>query len=52
VWVIDTKIIVRLLTADNALHVARAGDCSAFLSFDRNLVKRFKGITPLPVEMP
>jgi predicted nucleic-acid-binding protein len=36
----------------DALHVARAGHCSAFLSFDRNLAKRSKGVTPVPVEMP
>lgn len=36
----------------DALHVARSGRCSSFLSFDRNLVKRSKGVTSTPVEMP
>ena len=36
----------------DALHVARAGHCSAFLSFDRNLFERSKGLTPVPVEVP
>jgi predicted nucleic-acid-binding protein len=36
----------------DALHVARAGHCNAFLSFDRNLVRRSKGVTLLSVDMP
>lgn len=36
----------------DSLHVARSGHCSSFLSFDRNLVKRSQGVTPVPVEMP
>jgi predicted nucleic-acid-binding protein len=36
----------------DALHVARSEHCSAFLSFDRNLVKRARGITSVPVESP
>lgn len=36
----------------DALHVARSGRCSAFLSFDGNLVKRSKGVASIPVEMP
>lgn len=35
----------------DALHVARSDHCSAFLSFDRSLVKRSRGVTPLPVEI-
>lgn len=36
----------------DALHVARSGHCSSFLSFDRNLVKRAKAVTSIQVEMP
>lgn len=36
----------------DALHVARSGHCSSFLSFDRNLFKRSQGVTSTPVEMP
>lgn len=36
----------------DALHLARAGDCSAFVSFDRKLVQRAKGLAPIPVVAP
>jgi len=36
----------------DALHIARAGRCRAFLSFDKGLVKRAKGMTPIPVQAP
>ena len=36
----------------DALHLARSAHCSAFLSFDRDLIKRSRGITAIPVEMP
>lgn len=33
----------------DALHLARAGHCSAFVTFDRKLAKRAKGLSPTPV---
>lgn len=36
----------------DALHLARAGHCSAFLTFDRKLVKRAKNVSPVPVILP
>lgn len=36
----------------DALHLARSGHCSAFVTFDRKLVKRARGITAIPVELP
>ena len=36
----------------DALHLAKAGQCSALVTFDRKLAKRAKGIAPVPVEVP
>lgn len=36
----------------DALHVARSGHCSTFVSFDRRLVKRSASVTTIPVELP
>ncbi|SNS94227.1 type II toxin-antitoxin system VapC family toxin [Sphingopyxis indica] len=36
----------------DALHLAKAGHCNVFLSFDRKLAKRAKGRAPIPVETP
>ena len=36
----------------DALHLARSSHCSAFVSFDRKLAKRAKGMSPIPVEAP
>ncbi len=36
----------------DALHLAKAGHCSAFVTFDRKLAKRAKGLAPVPVEVP
>jgi predicted nucleic-acid-binding protein len=36
----------------DALHLARSGHSSAFVSFDRALAKRAKGLAPIPVEVP
>jgi len=36
----------------DALHLAKAGDCDVFLSFDRKLAKSAKGRVPIAVEMP
>ena len=36
----------------DALHLAKAGHCDVFLSFDRKLAKRAKGRAPIPVETP
>jgi predicted nucleic-acid-binding protein len=36
----------------DALHLAKAGDCTAFLSFDKKLAKAAKGQFSVPVEAP
>jgi predicted nucleic-acid-binding protein len=36
----------------DALHLASAGDCSAFLSFDRRLTKVAARLSAIPVEAP
>ena len=36
----------------DALHVARAGECSEFLSFDRKLAKLAAGLIDIPVASP
>lgn len=36
----------------DALHLAKADGCSAFLSFDRKLAKAAEGRSSVPVEMP
>jgi predicted nucleic-acid-binding protein len=36
----------------DALHLARSGHCSAFITFDRKLAKSAKGIGAIPVEAP
>jgi predicted nucleic-acid-binding protein len=36
----------------DALHLAKSGHCSAFVTFDRKLVKRAKNLAPIPVEVP
>jgi predicted nucleic-acid-binding protein len=36
----------------DALHLAKAGDCTAFLSFDKKLAKPAKGHSGVPVEAP
>ena len=36
----------------DALHLARSSHCSAFVSFDRKLAKRAKGMPSIPVEAP
>ena len=36
----------------DALHLARSGHCSAFVTFDRKLAKRAGGLVPVPVEAP
>ena len=36
----------------DALHLAKAGHCSAFVTFDRKLAKRAKGLARVPVEVP
>ena len=36
----------------DALHLAKAGDCDAFLSFDRKLAKAAKGQATIPVLAP
>lgn len=35
----------------DALHLARSAQCSAFLTFDRKLAKRAKGLSSTPVEL-
>lgn len=35
----------------DALHLARAGHCGAFITFDRKLAKRAKGLSPTPVQV-
>ena len=36
----------------DALHLAKADRCTAFVSFDRKLAKVAKGRSPIPVEVP
>lgn len=36
----------------DALHLVKASHCSAFVTFDRKLAKRAKGLAPIPVEVP
>ena len=36
----------------DALHLARSGHCTAFVTFDRKLAKRAHGLVSLPVEAP
>ena len=36
----------------DALHLAKAGDCDTFLSFDRKLAKAAKGCAAIPVVAP
>ena len=36
----------------DALHLAKAGECDAFLSFDRKLAKAAKGCATIPVLIP
>ncbi|WP_454887259.1 type II toxin-antitoxin system VapC family toxin [Sphingomonas oryzagri] len=36
----------------DALHLARAGDCDAFLSFDRKLARTARGRAAIPVVAP
>lgn len=36
----------------DALHLAKAADCTAFLSFDKKLAKAAKGRSSVPVETP
>ena len=36
----------------DALHLAKSGHCSAFVTFDRKLVKRAKDLAPIPVAVP
>lgn len=36
----------------DALHLARSGHCSAFITFDRKLAKIAEGIGAMPVEVP
>ena len=36
----------------DALHLARSGHCSGFVSFDRKLASRAKGLSPLKIETP
>jgi predicted nucleic-acid-binding protein len=36
----------------DALHLAKAQGCSAFLSFDRKLIKSATGCSPIPVITP
>lgn len=35
----------------DALHLARVGHCSTFVTFDRKLAKRAKSLSPIPVEV-
>lgn len=35
----------------DALHLARSGQCRAFVTFDRKLAKRAKGLSSIPVEL-
>ena len=35
----------------DALHLARSGHCGAFVTFDRKLGKRAKGLSPITVEV-
>ena len=35
----------------DALHLARSAHCSAFVTFDRRLAARAKGLSPIPVEV-
>ena len=35
----------------DALHLAKSHHCSSFVSFDRKLAKRAKGLTPIPIEV-
>lgn len=35
----------------DALHLAKSGHCTAFVTFDRKLAKRAKGLTPIPIEI-
>lgn len=35
----------------DALHLAKASHCSAFVSFDRRLAKRAKGLSAIPIEV-
>ena len=35
----------------DALHLAKAGHCTAFVSFDRKLAKRAKGLASVPIEV-
>jgi predicted nucleic-acid-binding protein len=35
----------------DALHLARSSHCNTFVSFDRTLAKRAKGLTPIAVEV-
>jgi predicted nucleic-acid-binding protein len=34
----------------DALHLAQAGDCEAFVTFDRRLVRKAKGLIDIPVK--
>lgn len=36
----------------DALHVAKSNDCSAFLTFDRKLLKAAERVASVPVQMP
>ena len=36
----------------DALHLARSDHCSTFLTFDRKLAKRAKGLGVIPVKVP
>jgi predicted nucleic-acid-binding protein len=36
----------------DALHLARSGHCSAFVTFDRKFSKRAKALTTIPVIIP
>jgi len=36
----------------DALHLARSAHCSAFVTFDRKLASKAKGLTPMPVITP
>jgi predicted nucleic-acid-binding protein len=36
----------------DALHLAQAGGCTAFLSFDRKLARTAAGLSGVPVEQP
>lgn len=35
----------------DALHLARSAHCRAFVTFDRKLAKRAKGLSPTPIEV-